>query len=114
MSRDYIIKSSQHTLWLGQQGTTAQPNGVNYDQLAGLLKGNEEKTQVVSKRDLRKKSYVTELSDHKDETLKEVDKNSIIPVPGMLIEHENSESDMKPPESNWVAPHGQQWNPMTM
>lgn len=116
MSKHSIIKSSQHTNWPSQKDAVTQPNGVNYNQLSNLLKDQEktqEKNQIVSKRDLRKKSYSVE-SDADDSALKEVDKSSIIPVPGLLIEHENSESDTKPPESNWIAPHGQQWNPMTI
>lgn len=120
MNNPYI-KSSQHTRWSDQREAVAQPNGINYDQLSRLMEKQaspssleNKKEDAINRKDLRKVSFIEDNNLKDDDSLKEIDNESIIPIPGMLIEHENSESDMKPPESNWIAPHGQQWGPMTL
>ncbi|MNV98002.1 hypothetical protein D3C71_1932000 [compost metagenome] len=76
----------------------------------------EDKRRNVqsSIRDLRKKSYKdSDLSNESDSSLEDIDQKSIIPVPGLLIGSEDSGSDTRPPDSDWIAPNGPQWNPMT-
>lgn len=114
------IKSSQQTRWSNQRDHVEQPKGIDYNQLLESMNKESEKDKSLEKKsgkfkDLRKKSYVfdKDTSVEQDESLKNLDKNSIIPVPGLMVEYEDSNSNQRPPDSNWIAPHGPQWGPMT-
>lgn len=119
--KDFEIKSSNRTRWINQRESITQPNGIDYNQLFDKLKNNNDNEKnlnvksSVNKKDLRKKSYKMEdFSKEEDFSLSDVDKKSIIPIPGMLIDYENSDSDTRPPDSDWIAPHGPQWGPITL
>ena len=83
-----------------------QPN-VDY---LDLLQSLQDESQID---DMRKTSFYTktDLSKEDDQSISTISKESLIPIPGMLIEYENSESGDSVPMSNWVAPHGPQWGP---
>lgn len=92
---------------LSSSASTSQPN-IEYSRLLQLLKA-----QNNQKEDLRKESFYnqTDLSNSEDNSVSKISSESLIPVPGMLIEYENSESGYSSPTSNWEAPHGPQWGP---
>jgi hypothetical protein len=85
-----------------------QPN-IEYEDLLKNMKSKKR----LHREDLRKESFYTktDLSKDDDNSLKNISSDCLIPIPGMLIEYENSESGDSPPVSNWEAPHGPQWGP---
>jgi hypothetical protein len=100
------VKITDKTRWIDQRVSINQPTGIDYEQLS---------KKIDNKKDLRKKSYkIEDLNLNENQSLKDIDKKSIIPIPGMLIDIENSNSDTRPPDSDWIAPHGPQWGPMTL
>lgn len=120
--KDPEIKSSSRTRWANQRESVAQPNGIDYSQLVGKINEKPQAQDMrgkkvessVGRKDLRRKSYkIEDLNKDEDSSLADIDQKSIIPVPGMLIDPENSGSDTRPPDSDWIAPHGPQWGPMT-
>ncbi len=97
-----IIKFSQ------SNQISLQPN-LDYVNLSCLF----DKNINFSRIDLRKEAFKDyDYSKHIDNELSSLDKNSIIPIPGSFISLENSDSQIKPPDSDWIAPHGPQWGPM--
>ncbi|MNC18224.1 hypothetical protein D3C81_500700 [compost metagenome] len=114
------IKSSNRTFWANQNESVTQPSGVDYDKLISSMNSNVKKVDDKRKkvessiRDLRKQSYKdSDLSKEDNSSLERIDHKSIIPIPGLLIDSEDSGSDTRPPDSDWIAPHGPQWGPMT-
>jgi hypothetical protein len=85
-----------------------QPS-VDYGRLLHRLKNIDS----LDIEDFRKEAFYTktDLSNAGDPSLERITEDSLIPIPGMLIEYENSESGDSVPMSNWVAPHGPQWGP---
>jgi hypothetical protein len=86
----------------------SQPS-IDYFDLEKSL----EKKSRLKREDLRKESFYTktDLSKEDDPDLQNISSDSLIPIPGMLIEYENSESGDSIPMSNQIAPHGPQWGP---
>lgn len=82
--------------------SVVQPN-IEYSRLL----------KIVEKDNFTKESFytLTDLSKEQEHELSNINKDSLIPVPGNLIEYENSESGDSVPMSNWVAPHGPHWGP---
>lgn len=101
------IKSPNYTSWGNSNESVKQPNGVNYGQLFEKLSEAEKKVNKIN--DLRKSiSKQSDSHTNVDESVQKLDKKSIIPVPGLMVEHENSESDWQP-SSEWHTPHGVNW-----
>jgi hypothetical protein len=103
-----ITQKNKFTI-LQESESVSQPD-IDYGRLSSSL---DKTTSADKPEDLRKQSFYTktDLSDEPAQELSKISKDSIIPVPGMLIEYENSESGDSVPMSNWVAPHGPQWGP---
>lgn len=96
------LKSKNHTNWNSEREFVSQPTGINYSQLFEKLANNSNEV-----KDFRKNMTVHS-SDSKDEVIQNIHQESIIPVPGLMIEHENSESDWQP-SSEWQTSKGLNW-----
>lgn len=119
------IKTSERTCLPKTQEAVNQPLGIDYSKLANSMSQLEEKdkrkiekkSSVDGKllKDFRKISNNESISKELEEndSINNINKSSIIPVPGLMISFENSGSDTRPPDSDWVASHGPQWGPMT-
>lgn len=112
------IKSRSYTKFADSVKVVKQPEGIDYNGLYNNLtpskpkpapSPNSEKEVVVKDHRKVKPKKFEEIED----STSNIDKKSIIPIPGLAIQYENSESDWKAPTSDWVAPHGPQWGPMT-
>jgi hypothetical protein len=108
MDNDIKISSSTKVFLQNAHNVIQQPE-IDYSSLMHVV----EKKHRLKRHDLRKESFYTktDLSDQNDPSLDHISSDSMIPIPGMLIEYENSESGDSHPMSNWVAPHGPQWGP---
>jgi hypothetical protein len=102
------LLSKNRISWHNNSESVNQPS-LDYVDLENSLK----KKKRLIREDLRKESFYTktDLSEDDDPSLQNISSDSLIPIPGMLIEYENSESGDSVPMSNWVAPHGPQWGP---
>ena len=102
------ILSKNRISWPNILESVSQPS-IDYFDLEKSLK----KKSRLKREDLRKESFYTktDLSKDDDPDLQSISSDSLIPIPGMLIEYENSESGDSVPMSNWIAPHGPQWGP---
>lgn len=121
-----FIKSEDRTNWATRKETVAQPNGIDYQELLKSIQNidnkNLNKENFIIRKDLRKvskdeKHISYELNENDD--VNKLDKSSIIPIPGLMVEYDQNESGYSPP-SHWNNPTlnndigGVQWNPMTM
>ncbi|MDF2534306.1 MAG: hypothetical protein K0R18_463 [Bacillales bacterium] len=119
------IKSSERTNLPKNQEAVNQPLGIDYSQLLGSMSkldkiADERKTSLEKKsalegklvKDLRKTSNNESISKELEKTdlINDIQKSSIIPVPGLKIEYENSGSQDRPPDSDFIAPHGPVWS----
>lgn len=115
------IKTSERTVLVKNQEAVNQPLGIDYDKLMKSI-GKIDKPETIEKKsslvvkDLRKTSnnesmIAKELEEN--DSIKQLDQSSIIPIPGLAVEYENGGSQDRPPDSDWQAPHGPQWGPMT-
>lgn len=106
------IKSPNYTSWGNSNESVKQPNNINYNQLFEKLsqkeKQEKEKSQVKDLRTLSKQSAQSHTHNEITDSVEKIDKKSIIPVPGLMVQHENSESDWQP-SSEWHTPHGVHW-----
>ena len=108
MKNNTKIMQKNRTIFLSSPQLSIQPN-IDYGRLFARL----QKNTLDEVDDLRKEAFYTktDLSSNDDPALEQISSDSLIPIPGMLIEYENSESGDSVPMSNWVAPHGPQWGP---
>lgn len=109
------IKNPNRTKWVDSNEVVQQPLSIDYKQLNERLASlNENKPLDLRKNLTRQSSDIDAINIEEDDTLKEISKGSLIPIPGFgENKFENSESDYKAPSSDWVAPHGPQWGSMT-
>lgn len=104
------IKITNKLLFNKNLAAVKQPDGVDYDLLLKQL-SNNEKVNIKDCRKTKKVSNSNEININESEKVKDIKKDNIIPIPGLVIEYENSESDWMP-SSEWHTPHGPQWTPM--
>jgi hypothetical protein len=86
---------------------------IDYVKLLGPFDKNIKSD--FNRLDLRKKSFKdTDYLKEIDRSLSELDKNCIIPIPGLIPagQYESSNSEYSP-QSDWQVPHGPQPGPMT-
>lgn len=105
-----MMRSSNRTKVVFSNQNYNSIENLDYTKLSSELVSNRKDLRTISKES----NLYPNTKNINDKSLLDIQKDSIIPIPGVLIEHEKSETDMKPPESNWVAPHGPQWNSMTI
>lgn len=96
------IKSPNYTSWGNSNESVNQPSGINYDQLFNKL----AEVKKSPMKDLRKP--LSKQATEEEDAVSKIDKSSIIPVPGLMVEHENSESDWQP-SSEWQNAKGVFW-----
>lgn len=63
-------------------------------------------------RDVRTAAYTLDDVDE-NKHVEELEQNSLIPVPGLMINYENDDATTAPIVSDWIQPHGPFWNSNT-
>lgn len=89
-----VIKTSNYVKVEFKKNSTNMPD-LNYDLLNSSTKLKDMRKSAIS-------NYSNDIED--------ISKNSKIPIPGLLIEHdENSDGSYIPPHSDWAGPTGHAW-----
>lgn len=122
------ITSNNRTNWSSKQETVSQPNQINYDDLLKKISNQNKDDKRINRegsivrKDLRKLSFsnndVSNEIDEHDE-IKKLDKESIIPIPGLSVDILENNDGYSGKSTNWndvnnnQLTNGPQWNPMT-
>lgn len=115
------IMSNNRTNWSSKQETISQPIGVDYTELSKKVNKGKEAQNVI-RNDLRKKSALNDNYSYeinKNDEVNKLDKNSIIPIPGVLFDDLENNDGYSGKSGHWndvtnnQLTNGPQWNPMT-
>lgn len=109
------IQSNNRTNWSSNREAVAQPKGLNYEQLLQSISNKNDlrnrpipkESSVIRKdlrKDLRKTSSDSRISrdiDKADEVNK-IDKDSIVPIPGLMFEYLENTDGYSGKSPNWT------------